>query len=278
MNCTEQRPRFARRWPKLSLTALAALLLGTLVVAPSNVAARPFVGADFQRFDGPIFAKHVRLHAKHAKRAKHGKAKKRGYRGGPRHIRHRVVAHTWWLGASSGALLSLHSNWPLPGVSDDLHVWSPSGDTGEQDAVHDFVEGGHDVDAPASVTDESTTDESTDEATAAPGLAPDLIDLTFDIVPGDGTEGDNKMFTEIGEPPPLPSTPGPFSDDLPATARADLFVSRTVPEPNTLMLAALASLAAWRLARRNRRAMGGVRVATPLSRLIPPRPSARAVS
>ena len=258
MNSVEQRPRVARRGPKLSLTMLAALLLGSLVVAPSNVAARPFVGADFQRFDGPIFAKHVRLHAKHAKRAKHGKAKKRGYRGGPRHIRHRVVAHTWWLGASSGALLSLHSNWPLPAVSDDLHVWSPSGDTGEQDAAQDLVEVGQEVDAPASVTDESTSDESAGEATAALGLAPDLIDLTSDIVPGDGTEGDNEVFAEIGDQPPLLSAPGPFSDDLPALARTDLFASRTVPEPNTLVLAGLASLAAWRLARRRRRAMSGV--------------------
>ena len=60
------------------------------------------------------------MHPKHVKRAKHGKVKKRGHRGGPRHIRHRVVAHTWSLGASSGALLSLHSNWPLPGISDDV--------------------------------------------------------------------------------------------------------------------------------------------------------------
>lgn len=258
MNNVEQRPRLARRWPNLSLTALAALLLGTLVVAPVSVAARPFIGADFQRFHAPIFAKDARLHPKHVKRAKHGKVKKRGHRGGPRHIRHRVVAHTWSLGASSGALLSLHSNWPLPGISDDVHVWSPSGDIDEQDAAQDFVEVGQDVDAPGSVMDESTSDESTDEATAAPGLAPDLIDLTFDIVPTDGTESDNGVLAEIGDQPPLPSAPGPFSDTLPPTARAGLFASRTVPEPNTLVLAGLASLAAWRLVRRSRRATGGV--------------------
>ena len=77
------------------------------------------------------------------------------------------------------------------------------------------------VDAPGSVTDESTTDESTDEATAAPGLAPDLIELTFEFSPGDGTEGDNEVFAELSNEPQPPSAPGPFSDALPPTSASE---------------------------------------------------------
>ncbi len=256
MNAAERRPRVARRWPKLSLTVSAILVLGTLVIAPASVEARPFTAADFQNLPARLFAQQAQLHAnaKHGK--KHRKAKKkRARRARPHHGHRRAVAHGTALVAASGALLDLHSHGPLPGLSDDVPAWLPSADIGEQDAAAGFVEidheveGDHDEDAPDNVIADAT-----DDGTTEPDPTPDLIEIASEFVAddqaGSETGNGNEVFAEVGDEPQLPPALGSFGDAPPTVAATDLRLPRQVPEPSTLALAGIASLAAWRLARR----------------------------
>lgn len=247
MNIAERRFTLAGHRPYQSLRVCAVVLLGALVAAPPSVAARPVADADFLHFDGFHFAKQGRPHAKVHGKAHGKKAKKVQHRASRRTRRH-MPAHGFGLGVGSFVHNRASSNWTWLEMIDVPHLGPPQED--EHHVLEDVVELSDDGEIPADLGDDSAQNESDDDEGTEQGLAPELLDLASEFVSDEGDE----VFTDVGPEMPISFLSEPFSDALPAPSSARLLDLRPVPEPSALTLAGFAALAAWRIARRDRKA------------------------
>lgn len=238
------------------LTSLATLLVAVLLVLPHRVEAIPFVGADFQRFDGLLFAGHQKSLAKvhmtnkvHKARKQYGKLTKKRPVSRPTRSRRSAFAREWVRNTANNSAISGASLWLSSSASGAVFSWWSPADVETPIAEQDLVEAGDEFDPADEFSDESYADVSLVEITANPIPAPALIDLPSDFVSASDLTGGQEIITELGDDLTSPVISDPEFDGSPPPPFAQQRAVRPVPEPSTMILVGLAVLGSRRLPR-----------------------------
>ena len=229
------------------LTALATLLIAVLMILPHHAEAKPFVGADFQRFDGLSLGGHPKAHAKvhkiHKERKLHGKVTKKPTASSPHRSRRRTSARAWaqnagvTLTTAAASILSSSSAGSV-GAS-----WLSLLDAETPILDKDRAVSGDALNVSDEVSVESIAEDVADEVLVDPSPTPELIDLALQFVSGSDVTNSHEIITELDDR--LLSLPisDPVFDSGAQLPLAQLPVPRPVPEPNTVFLVGLAILA-----------------------------------
>ena len=242
------------------LTVLTMLLITGLMSLAQRVEAIPFVGADFQRFDGLSLTGRGQSQAKVHKvkksrkvRKQRGKVTKKATLHGPTHSRRGSFARAWAHNGDSDWTSSAAMTWLSSSAGNISGFWFS--DVNELTlGAQDILPRGNEIDVSDEPSDESPGGVLPDEMTVGAIPVPELIELASEFVSANDVPVSEDIITQFDNHLPSLVTSEPEIGGLAPPPAAQRRAPGAVSEPNSALLVALALITGCCLPRRLQRA------------------------